>query len=77
MRRRAWIASTLLFAAVGCARHLTHLTHLYGESMRGVDLKARQRVHVVRHAQDKLGIDRMISTRLVRADFEATSGPAP
>jgi hypothetical protein len=74
MRRRAWIASTLLFAAVGCARHLTHL---YGESMRGVDLKARQRVHVVRHAQDKLGIDRMISTRLVRAGFEATSGPAP
>ncbi len=49
-------------------------SHLYGEPMRGVDLKARQRVYVERHKNDR-DIARMIAGRLRESGFEATSGP--
>ena len=48
--------------------------HLYGETMQGVDLGARHRIYVVRHAKDQRQIDSMIASRLKRAGFGATSG---
>lgn len=70
MRRRLLLALPALASIIGCS-----YTHLYGETMRGSDLRVGQRVHVLRHARDERRIDDMIARRLRRAGFEATSGP--
>jgi hypothetical protein len=64
-----WLFLGMALLCVGC------FSHLYGEPMRGVDLKARQRVYVERHAEDHRDIARMIAGRLRESGFEATSGP--
>jgi hypothetical protein len=64
----------LLALALGCGVACSY-KHLYGETMRGVELRSKHRIHVLQHAQDKRNIDDMIADRLRRAGFEATSGP--
>jgi len=70
MSRRSHLGPAVLLLFLGCS-----FTHLYGETMRGGNLKARHRIHVVQHEGDKRQIDQMIATRLQRAGFEVTSGP--
>jgi len=62
------LAFLLLPGLLGCFRHL------YGETMQGVDLTARQRIYVVNQPKDKRLISSMIADRLLREGFEATAG---
>ena len=73
MRQASHLALVVLLMLpgfLGCS-----YKHLYGETMRGVDLGARHHAHVVRHAEDERRIDRMIGEELVQAGFRATVGP--
>lgn len=60
-----------LLGVLGCS-----YKHLYGETMRDVDLRTRHRVYVVRQPQDERRIDSMIVSRLRRAGMEAAAGSA-
>lgn len=64
------VLATLLVlpGLLGCS-----YTHLYGETMRGVDLKTRGRMYVVHQPEDKQSLNSMISSRLEQEGFDATT----
>jgi hypothetical protein len=72
MRRaslRVLVVLAMFFGSFGCS-----YTHLYGETMRGVDLQARHRIYVLHQPKDKQEIDSMIANRLERVGFEVSAG---
>lgn len=71
MKRVSQLAAAVLLmlpAFLGCS-----FTHLYGKTMQGVELDARQHLHVVR-GTDKQDIATLIANRLERAGFNAIAG---
>jgi hypothetical protein len=71
MKRAAILVPSALVLSLllGCS-----YKHLYGETMPGVELKARHQVHVVRQPEDDKGLESMIASRLKRQGFNATFG---
>jgi hypothetical protein len=69
---RLVLAVLLMFPALFACSY----KHLYAETMKGVDLGARDRIYVVHQPRDQRHIDFMIANRLKRAGFEATAGDA-
>jgi len=72
--RKGLVRKSLVLAIAPTCGVACSYKHLYGETMRGVELRSKQRVHVLQHPQDQRNIDDLIAGRLRRAGFEATSG---